>query len=529
MANTLIGQMHKFFPFPKMRDEQAKAFDFIAANMDKRFFILELPTGVGKSAIAYTFAKWLLTQPSRAARPGAYLITPQKVLQEQYTRDFPELANIWSKTNYQCLHRPNMTCDVGLALAKLFPETEESKRCVDECAYIMAKRRFVNAPIGITNTAFMLHNHVYTDDLKRRQLLVVDECHNIENEIVNFVAPNFNRTHCERDLKIDLPRDFQFVDQFVSWIKDIYMEALQMAVDKIREEIIDGEYTAGAETSAALKKKDALERRQSTAFRFLGLFNEDEWVLTGDDKGYEIKPIYASRFTEKALFELGDKVLLMSATILDKDTFCSNIGIPSKDACFLSLGSPFPVDHRPVMVLPVGSMSFRNKNGTLPNLSKSVQTILAEHSGQKGIIHTHTYATAKYLVERDKTGRLVVHDSKNRVTMLRQHEAALNDSVIVSPSFTEGIDLRDDLSRFQIICKIPYPYLGDKYVKTKMERCRNWYAWMTAKTIVQSLGRSVRSSDDFAVSYILDSDWVSFYQRNRFLFPRWFIDAIVNV
>jgi Rad3-related DNA helicase len=26
-----------------------------------------------------------------------------------------------------------------------------------------------------------------------------------------------------------------------------------------------------------------------------------------------------------------------------------------------------------------------------------------------------------------------------------------------SPSMTEGIDLKDDLSRFQIICKVPYP------------------------------------------------------------------------
>ena len=28
----------------------------------------------------------------------------------------------------------------------------------------------------------------------------------------------------------------------------------------------------------------------------------------------------------------------------------------------------------------------------------------------------------------------------------------------------EGVDLKGDSSRFQIICKIPYPYLGDKLV-----------------------------------------------------------------
>ena len=33
----------------------------------------------------------------------------------------------------------------------------------------------------------------------------------------------------------------------------------------------------------------------------------------------------------------------------------------------------------------------------------------------------------------------------------------------------EGVDLKGDCSRFQVICKIPYPYLGDKWVKARMK------------------------------------------------------------
>ena len=41
----------------------------------------------------------------------------------------------------------------------------------------------------------------------------------------------------------------------------------------------------------------------------------------------------------------------------------------------------------------------------------------------------------------------------------------------------------------------------------------------TAKRIVQSVGRSVRSMDDQAVTYILDADWSKFFYRNRKMFP----------
>jgi Rad3-related DNA helicase len=63
------------------------------------------------------------------------------------------------------------------------------------------------------------------------------------------------------------------------------------------------------------------------------------------------------------------------------------------------------------------------------------------------------------------------------------------------------------LSRFQIIAKVPFPNLGDKYISVKKDLLPKWYAYQTAKTIVQSYGRSVRNENDYAVTYILDSDF----------------------
>tara|TARA_Y100000385_G_scaffold252463_1_gene275940 strand:+ start:236 stop:520 length:285 start_codon:yes stop_codon:yes gene_type:complete len=91
---------------------------------------------------------------------------------------------------------------------------------------------------------------------------------------------------------------------------------------------------------------------------------------------------------------------------------------------------------------------------------------------------------------------------------------------------TEGVDLKGKLSRFQIICKVPYPYLGDKLIRKKMNKWKWWYPLQTAKTILQAVGRSVRSKEDTAATYILDSDFERFYYSNKSLFPVTFKESL---
>jgi Rad3-related DNA helicase len=90
---------------------------------------------------------------------------------------------------------------------------------------------------------------------------------------------------------------------------------------------------------------------------------------------------------------------------------------------------------------------------------------------------------------------------------------------------TEGIDLAEDLARWQVLCKIPYPYLGDPQVARRMELDPGWYDWRTCLSVVQAYGRSVRSEDDFAVTYLLDADFPSYLRRQRERLPQWFLEA----
>jgi Rad3-related DNA helicase len=212
----------------------------------------------------------------------------------------------------------------------------------------------------------------------------------------------------------------------------------------------------------------------------------------------------------------------MSATILNREGFCKMLGISEDDCAFVSIPSPFPPENHPIFAYPVAKMTASQIDNDLPKLAEAIKAILAQHPNDKGVIHCHTYKIQKYLKDNIRSKRIITHGSEDRVQKLQEHISSREPTVLLSPSMQEGVDLKDNLSRFQIICKIPYPYLGDKIVKKRMNRWSWWYSLQTAKTVVQSVGRSVRSFNDHAVSYILDAEWGRFFEKNSGLFPESF-------
>ena len=127
--------------------------------------------------------------------------------------------------------------------------------------------------------------------------------------------------------------------------------------------------------------------------------------------------------------------------------------------------------------------------------------------------------------------RLISHTSKNREEVLNYFEEDENPLVLVSPSMSEGVDLPYDKCRFQVIYKIPFPYLGDKQVDMRRRRDQKWYAYKTVMTLMQAYGRGMRAEDDSCYTYILDSD-VNMILKSplyRSLIPDFFKEAIVRI
>jgi ATP-dependent DNA helicase DinG len=85
---------------------------------------------------------------------------------------------------------------------------------------------------------------------------------------------------------------------------------------------------------------------------------------------------------------------------------------------------------------------------------------------------------------------------------------------------------KDELSRLQIITKVPYPNIGDRRINEKRKINEQWYSWQTALRLIQGYGRSIRSKEDWAKTYVLDSAFGYFVEKNRNILPDWFIQAI---
>ena len=92
-------------------------------------------------------------------------------------------------------------------------------------------------------------------------------------------------------------------------------------------------------------------------------------------------------------------------------------------------------------------------------------------------------------------------------------------TVVMGPSLLEGLNLVDDLSRFQIFLKVPYPHLGDKYVAAKLNYSQKWYNWKTSVSVLQGVGRSIRTPEDWAVTYLIDGCFSDLFNSAGNQFP----------
>ena len=458
-------------------------------------------------------------------------MTTQKILQEQYIKDFGEPAgqmkSIKSSSNYGCRFHKGNTCAESRQLLRTEDRgTKFFKTCTMNCVYKKAKEAFLGSPESVVNFPYFLTEATYSGGITPRHVLVLDEAHNIEQELSRFIEISVSEWFSKKTLKAGwTSSETQF--QAYKWVRDIYFEKVEARLKHIEGMMskYGGLQDKLDEMMNFATQMEMLKSHVDKIKVFLKHYDKDNWIVEFDNfKGrgkrrITFKPVDVSKFASDYLFRLGNKVLMMSATILDRDSFCQSLGIPANDVEFISIPSPFPVDNRPIVELPVGPMNMKNIENTLPKMAKVIQELLDSHPDESGIIHTHTYKVAKHLKENIKTDRFLLHDSDNRDEILKEHIKSGKPTVLLSPSMSEGVDLRDDCSRFQIICKIPYPYLGDKVVKKRMNKWPGWYPLQTAKTIVQSVGRSIRSEDDYAVTYILDSQWGYFYKRNKKFFP----------
>ncbi len=509
------------------RPEQVRLLDALAdavagvpeAPETPHVVLIEAPPGVGKSHLAMTLARW---------SGDAYLLTSQKLLQDQYEREFGDAVQ---------LVKGRVTTSQGVCRRPRGP--------MCQCPYARAKLAALNGPIFCTNTAYFLTLRQWQrEQLRRRRVLIVDEAHNLEAQLVRVFTVGFAPDQMKAWFGAPLPRfasadDYRVLFEDHVTRLDAELTLIDQRLESLRPPGFGAEdlltYPLTAEEQELLGQRDLLDAALARLHFFLDAA-DTEWIVRYPDTGLgamlELVPLTVRAMAAGLLWDAADIVVLSSAFLGRPEVVASYFGLEGADVRALASPSPFALERRRIEYRPVGVLSKATLPELEPVLFDEVADILAHHRGEKGLVHAASYVSARRLLahladRRPEQYRRVifVESSEAKARALEHHRASPLPTVLLSPSLREGVDLPDDFLRFQIVTKMPYPDLGDPWTAARQMRDPRWYALETAKALVQAYGRSCRHAGDHGVTYILDGQFARFVQRYRPLLPPWFREA----
>jgi ATP-dependent DNA helicase DinG len=496
--------------FKEFRINQLNTAMKIAHN-EKFGYLLDSPTGTGKSIIAATVQRL-------RGKNVVYLCTT-KQLQDQLVTDFPYARVLKGRSNYRCNKYFNMWPDITAEMCNDSQDDECAFK--GSCEYNKAKRAALMAPIAILNMAYFLTECNYGKTFSGTEYVIIDELDTTEDQLMSFVELKITKSLLDY-LQIQEPQYKTKFESWIPWAEHTYTQ-IQPEIVKMQTDMGSDWYTPNPKDA---RHYLALTRLSSKLSFFI--HNVDNtWVFYPADTEWTFKPIWISAYAQNSLWRHMKKMLGMSATILEPYQAAKNIGL--KDFDYLALPSPFPKENRPVIYDPCGNVIRREMAVALPRMANKMYEILSKHPNDKILVHTVSYEVQKYLMEHVQSDRLMAHTPKDKQEKLKLYKESDKPLVILSPSMDRGVDLPYDQCRVVVIAKIPYPNLADEQIKKRLYASKDgsfWYAYNTIKTVIQMAGRGVRAVDDYAVTYILDEQFERLYNDNKKIFPKWFTEAL---
>ncbi|QLD85929.1 ATP-dependent DNA helicase [Natronomonas halophila] len=517
------------FPAPSFRGAQEQALSDIRAAFEagNDVVLVRAPTGSGKSLLARAIAGCARHAGSgEAAKPvGAYYTTPQVSQLDDVEGDelLEDLSVIRGKANYSCILPGETSTPVNQAPCA----RERGFNCPvkHRCPYFSDRSIASNREIAAMTLAYFMQT-AGSDVFGTRDVVVVDEAHGLAEWAEMYATIDLSPAEIPVWDACEPPE----IDD-LSDVED-YAERLTTVCSRRQEEL---------RGKAELTPEEAEERDQlAELVRDLGWFLEDlrdtdsptTWVADQSrNRAISVKPLDPARYLHHTVWDRGTKFALLSATILNKDAFCRSAGLDPDNVALVDVPHTFPVENRPLYDVTQGKMTYEKRDETLPKVARTIVRLMDEHPDEKGLIHAHSYDIADHLYELlDDFGvsdRVRGHDKETRDAALSGWKRADDPDVFVSVKMEEALDLKDDLCRWQVLCKAPYPNTNDSRVAQRLEDGQwGWYYRTALRTVIQACGRVVRSPDDYGATYLADSSLLDLFERARHDMPEWFAEQV---
>ena len=515
--------------FKGLRDHQRIAIREILTAFEEgaECVVLDAPTGSGKTLIGECVRRLLAKQYAQAT-----YICSSKALQAQFLKDYPYAKVLQGRSNYATeLYPERFGGRDGLSAAdctKSPGDPESCMWCTDTslCPYEQAKIAALRSPLAVLNTSYFLSECNGPGRFSRGGLVIADEADCLEKELMGHVEVRIS----ERRLKqygLGVPKYVTKEESWREWAED----ALQVVSNRPPRPVPHDDVRSVREA----KRHNILVQRLKELR--LGL-QDGGWVYTGDRSSVAFKPVTVNRIGQDKLWQHGDKWLLMSATVISADELVESLGFPEdKEYRLVKCPSTFDPANRRVVVWPVASMTYKERDAAWPEITRAVVEIAVERPIQDRIlVHSSSYALTAHIAE-GLTEALPDRQIFWYTTAEGREQAfnlwqASNGGIMVAPSLDRGIDLPGDKCRTQIIVKVPFLSIKDKQVSARLygggRAGKLWYQVNAIRTIVQMCGRAVRSEEDYCTTWIIDSQFVSnLWGNSRRLFPEWWKEGLV--
>jgi Rad3-related DNA helicase len=527
---------------------------------DCNLYLLDAPTGSGKSIIAMTVAGFLTEFKMKG-----YILASDLMLQTQYEKDLKwynlQWGSIKGVDNYTCTVNSDKFSMGECRLKNTSYEEAESLPCFNDCGYLYSRKAAIKAPVSILNYSYWLIQRNYVEGkmqengrgvpFPRRDFTLCDEAHKVSEIVQNHFSPRIDDKSFD---KLDKLRSI-LIKNNIAHVRHAPAKIRSTINSLKRETDPDKIYFHLKEFELILLDfvKCGLKLKEYTASKYpknvvvpkewrfyLGLsdwakdchckFEDYNHIISQvgldmmikNDQGEQVmfNCLDESYMMDRHFHSQAGFKLLMTATMGDPAAFLQNIG--AKNARYFKMDTHFDFEKSPIYFYPKRRMSMSQKEKNMPWLQNKINEILIDHPEETGIIHSGSYENSMKIYEalsEANRKRVVVYQGSQEKEVALQRFLTEKNLVLMGPSILEGLDLSSDKSRFQVFVKVPFPSLGDKFVSAKMGYQPDWYDWKTVISVLQGVGRSVRSKEDWAVTYFLDGCLVDLLKRRRSSFP----------
>jgi Rad3-related DNA helicase len=323
-----LNKIDEYFPFDDFRAGQREAIEAVlnAYNNGKKFVIVEGPTGSGKSAIAMTVAKFFA---------NSYYLTIQKILQDQLISEFASTTttslkgrnaypcNYWEKfmekysddpakmaqmqreAKDPIIHKtmadPNCPASEGVCLVRdrrsktdlCFPKGP-GNLLSSTCPYWKALGQAMNSQTCIMNFHSFLYQTSVADRFGPRDLLIIDEAHNAEPQLMDFVSLTIS-DKMWRKKGIKIPA-YDTAEEYADYFHKIKLH------EEIEEIVRLANYTRDFKKAADWKKVFLQYNI------FLNSVTSGDWLPKWENKGpynkVTLKPIFVDKHAHQYLFNV---------------------------------------------------------------------------------------------------------------------------------------------------------------------------------------------------------------------------------